>query len=136
MSLNRLETGHDGGGPEDGRATMRRMVRFVRPYRWRLAGYAALLAASSFAGIVPPLIFKALLDTAIPHRDVVLLNLRCPTCPRSDGNIDCSSTRTTLGRNGWEGSHRGILRQRLVSDPYRLSAIPKRVNEDVGKKVP
>ncbi|MGW5366374.1 ABC transporter ATP-binding protein [Actinopolymorpha pittospori] len=75
MSLNRLETGHDGGGPENGRATMRRVVRFVRPYRWRLAGYAALLAASSFAGIVPPLIFKALLDTAIPHRDVVLLNL-------------------------------------------------------------
>jgi ATP-binding cassette subfamily B protein len=75
MSLNRLETGHDGGGPEDGRATLRRVVRFVRPYWWRLAAYAALLAASSIAGIVPPLIFKALLDTAIPHRDVVLLNL-------------------------------------------------------------
>jgi ATP-binding cassette subfamily B protein len=74
MSLHRLAAG-DGAGPQEGWATLRRVARFIRPYRWRLAAYASVLAASSIAGIVPPLLFKALLDTAIPQRDVVLVNL-------------------------------------------------------------
>ncbi|MEQ7125917.1 ABC transporter ATP-binding protein [Actinopolymorpha sp. B11F2] len=76
MSLTKLASGyHLAGGPGDTTGTLRRVMRFVRPYRWRLGTYALLLAASAAAGMIPPLIFRELLDAAIPRRDVPLVNL-------------------------------------------------------------
>jgi ATP-binding cassette subfamily B protein len=46
------------------RATLRRAVRFARPYRWLLVLHLAGLAATSLALVLPPLVLKALVDRA------------------------------------------------------------------------
>ncbi|HEY3241497.1 MAG TPA: ABC transporter ATP-binding protein [Acidimicrobiia bacterium] len=49
------------------RATLRRAVRVARPYRGLLVLYLAGLAATSLAGVLPPLVLKALIDRADAH---------------------------------------------------------------------
>jgi ATP-binding cassette subfamily B protein len=51
------------------RATVRRVWAFSRPYRRRLGGYLALVVAGSLLALIPPLLFKALIDRAIPGAD-------------------------------------------------------------------
>jgi len=46
------------------RATLRRAVRFARPYRGLLILHLAGLAAASLAAVLPPLVLKALVDRA------------------------------------------------------------------------
>jgi ATP-binding cassette subfamily B protein len=46
------------------RATLRRAIRVARPYRGLLVLYLAGLAATSLAGVLPPLVLKALIDRA------------------------------------------------------------------------
>jgi ATP-binding cassette subfamily B protein len=46
------------------RATLRRAVRFARPYRGLLVLHLAALAATSLALVLPPLVLKALVDRA------------------------------------------------------------------------
>ncbi|MFL5909925.1 MAG: ABC transporter ATP-binding protein, partial [Gaiellaceae bacterium] len=62
--------------PEDRavrRANMRRVGGLFRPYRWRLSGVLALILFSAGLGMVSPFLLRAVLDTAIPERDTVLL---------------------------------------------------------------
>ncbi len=56
------------------RTTLRRAFSFARPYRHLLAGYLTLAMASSFFAILPPLIFKRLIDNALPERNLSLVN--------------------------------------------------------------
>ncbi|MGH2669894.1 MAG: hypothetical protein ACRDH5_12415, partial [bacterium] len=46
------------------RVTLRRAVRFARPYRGLLVLHLGGLAATSLAAILPPLVLKALVDRA------------------------------------------------------------------------
>ncbi len=46
------------------RATLRRAVRFARPYRWLLVLHLAGLAATSLTLVLPPLVLKVLVDRA------------------------------------------------------------------------
>ena len=46
------------------RATLRRAVRFARPYRGLIILHLAGLAATSLAAVLPPLVLKALVDRA------------------------------------------------------------------------
>jgi ATP-binding cassette subfamily B protein len=48
------------------RATLARAWGFARPYRWRLAAYLGTIALAALVGTLPPLIFKALIDGALP----------------------------------------------------------------------
>src|SRR5437588_4630937 len=57
------------------RASIRRAWRFVRPYRGLLALYLGAILLSSVIGVVPPILFKRLIDTAIPRRDLGMLNV-------------------------------------------------------------
>ena len=58
------------------RDTLKRILRFARPYRGRLAVFVALIAVEAAAGAVTPLLFKTLIDDGItagntagrPHR--------------------------------------------------------------------
>ena len=54
------------GDAQFDRKILLRVFRFARPYRWMLAGFVAVLAAQAFVGIVPPLLFRQIIDTAIP----------------------------------------------------------------------
>ena len=57
------------------RAVARRAWSFVRPYRTMLLLYLAAIVVSAVLGVVPPLIFKQLIDEAIPDRDLGAVNL-------------------------------------------------------------
>jgi len=47
------------------RGTMRRIGRFLFPYRFRLGAYLTVIIASALLGTVPPLLVKRLIDSAI-----------------------------------------------------------------------
>jgi ATP-binding cassette, subfamily B, bacterial len=57
------------------RAYLRRIVRLFRPYRCRLGGVLALIVFSSALGAIPAFLIRDVFDTALPERDLGLLNL-------------------------------------------------------------
>src|SRR5688572_22548472 len=61
--------------PEVRRAYLKRIVRLFRPYRLRLSGVLALIIFSSALGAIPAFLIKEVFDTALPERDLALLNL-------------------------------------------------------------
>ena len=52
---------------------MKRLLRYLRPYRWQVAGAIVLLIAWSFLQIVGPWLTQVALDDAIPAGDTSLL---------------------------------------------------------------
>jgi ATP-binding cassette, subfamily B, bacterial len=56
-------------------AVVRRVWEFARPYRSMLAGFLGVIVAAAGVSLVPPLLFRAVLDDAIPDGDRALLNL-------------------------------------------------------------
>ena len=57
------------------RLVLRRVWSFARPYRWMLTGYVGTILLSALVTIVPPLVFRAIIDHhAIPRRDLGGLN--------------------------------------------------------------
>ncbi len=55
------------------RTTLRRIVRYLLPYRLHAAGVIALILAVALLDLVPPLLIKQVVDEAIPNRDLRLL---------------------------------------------------------------
>src|SRR5256886_7625990 len=55
------------------RALVRRVFRLARPYRRQLVGFLITAIAASIVVAIPPLLFRALLDTAVPQKDRVLV---------------------------------------------------------------
>ncbi|MDQ3979577.1 MAG: ABC transporter ATP-binding protein/permease [Actinomycetota bacterium] len=57
------------------RAVVRRVWAFARPYRWMLLGFVAAILVSTVVSVLPPLVFRAIIDHhAIPRRDLAGLN--------------------------------------------------------------
>ncbi|MBR13010.1 MAG: ABC transporter [Acidimicrobiaceae bacterium] len=52
-----------------GRATRRRVWGFARPHRRLIAGFLACVVTGSLLGVVPPLLFREIIDDAIPSGD-------------------------------------------------------------------
>ena len=57
------------------RATLKRAWTFARPYRGLLVGYLFVTVLSTILGVIPPFLFRSFLDTAIPRRNLGLVNL-------------------------------------------------------------
>jgi ATP-binding cassette subfamily B protein len=53
--------------------SLRRIGRLFLPYRWQLAAVTAIIAASSIVGLASPFLLRAVIDTALPARNVRLL---------------------------------------------------------------
>ena len=53
--------------------SLRRIWRLFRPYRWQLAVVTAIIAASSLVGLASPFLLRAVIDTALPDRNLRLL---------------------------------------------------------------
>ena len=53
--------------------SLRRIWRLFIPYRWQLAAVTAIIVASSLVGVVSPFLLKAVIDTALPEKNVRLL---------------------------------------------------------------
>src|SRR5260370_35843973 len=60
------------GKPID-RALVRRVFRLARPYRRLLVGFLITAIAASIVVAIPPLLFRSLLDTAVPQKDRLLV---------------------------------------------------------------
>jgi ATP-binding cassette, subfamily B, bacterial len=61
--------------PEVRRANLRRVMRLFRPYGMRLAAVLSLIVLSAGLDIISPFLLKAILDTALPERDNLLLTV-------------------------------------------------------------
>jgi ATP-binding cassette, subfamily B, bacterial len=59
--------------PEVRRANLRRVAGLFKGYRLRLSVVLALIGVSSLLGIASPFLLRAVLDTAIPEKNVALL---------------------------------------------------------------
>ena len=57
------------------RSLLWRVWRFARPYRWMLVGYLAIVVATALVQLVPPLLFRSIIDSAIPDGDRAYLNV-------------------------------------------------------------
>jgi ATP-binding cassette subfamily B protein len=53
--------------------SLARIGRLFTPYRWPLAIVTAIIAASSIVGLASPFLLRAVIDTALPARNVRLL---------------------------------------------------------------
>ena len=53
--------------------SLRRIGQLFTPYRWQLAIVTAIIVASSFVGLASPFLLRAVIDTALPTRNVRLL---------------------------------------------------------------
>jgi ATP-binding cassette, subfamily B, bacterial len=52
---------------------LRRVFGLARPYRWLLAGFLFTAVAASITTVIPPLLFRSLLDTAVPEKNRALV---------------------------------------------------------------
>ena len=52
----------------DGRV-IRRAWAFARPFRWAIVGFLGSIVVDALIALLPPLIFRAIIDTAIPAGD-------------------------------------------------------------------
>jgi ATP-binding cassette subfamily B protein len=55
--------------------SLRRIGRLFRPYTWQLAIVTAIIVASSIVGVAAPFLLRAVIDTALPDRNLRLLIL-------------------------------------------------------------
>lgn len=62
-------------GAKLGRQSLARVWRFARPYRWSIAGFLGAILVSALLALAPPLLFRAILDTAIPDNDKGLITV-------------------------------------------------------------
>ena len=54
-------------------ALVRRVGRFAHPYRWQLVGFITMIAAGAGLALVPPLLFRTIIDSALPNKDTAQL---------------------------------------------------------------
>ncbi len=57
------------------RRVVRRVLRTIRPYRALVVMFVVCVVAGAATSALPPLLFRSLLDTAIPQRDRTLLTV-------------------------------------------------------------
>ncbi len=74
MRLRPLGDAANANHPVD-REIARRAWGLTGPYRRRLAGFVGLIVVGSVIGLVPPLLFREMIDRAIPDADLRLLGI-------------------------------------------------------------
>ena len=69
-----MPTGRLGGrGVAFSRPTLRRIWTFARPYRRHIAVYSSAILAAALLALVPPLVVRQIIDTAIPDGDRTMI---------------------------------------------------------------
>ena len=61
--------------PRVGRQLLGRVLAYARPYRRSLALMLAAMSVTALIGLVPPLLYRDLIDNVLPNRDFARLNL-------------------------------------------------------------
>jgi ATP-binding cassette subfamily B protein len=62
-------------GVEIAKGTTRRVFALARPYRWMLGGYLGTIVVEAILDLVPPLVFRQIIDHSIPDQNRAQLNL-------------------------------------------------------------
>ncbi len=142
--------GHFGGASRDfepvprerrGR-TVARIVAFFRPYRAQVVVVLVAILATSFIGLINPILLKLLIDEAIPRLDFGLLNLYVGlmiALPIVSGLIGVGQAylNNVIGQNVMQDL-RGALYAHLQRMPLRFftetrtGEIQSRLANDVG----
>jgi ATP-binding cassette, subfamily B, bacterial len=147
--------GTGGGGPFGGPSrdftpvprerrgeTVRRILRFFRPYRGQVVVVLVAILATSIIGLANPYLLKLLIDEAIPQQDLFLLNLYVGLMillPIVTGLIGIGQTylNNVIGQNVMQDL-RAALYAHLQSMPLRFftetrtGEIQSRLANDVG----
>lgn len=50
-------------------ALTRRVLQFAHPYRWKLLAFVGTVIVAAIVAVIPPLLFRRLIDEAIPNKD-------------------------------------------------------------------
>jgi ATP-binding cassette, subfamily B, bacterial len=61
-------------GATVGKGVVRRVIRLAAPYRWMLVGFVIVIVLAALAALLPPLLFRQIIDEAIPEGNRGLLN--------------------------------------------------------------
>lgn len=54
---------------------LKRVMRYARPYRWQIGALLLMILVSTTLSLLQPLIFRDLIDTTLPQKDLGRLNL-------------------------------------------------------------
>jgi ATP-binding cassette subfamily B protein len=122
--------------------TVRRIVAFFRPYRRQVGIVLVAIVATSFIGLINPILLKLLIDVALPQRDWGLLNLFVGlmiVLPIVSGLIGVGQSylNNVIGQNVMQDL-RGALYAHLQRMPLRFftetrtGEIQSRLANDVG----
>jgi ATP-binding cassette subfamily B protein len=128
--------------PERRGRTIRRIVAFFRPYRAQVVVVLVAILATSFIGLINPILLKLLIDDAIPRLDFGLLNLYVGlmiVLPIGSGLIGVGQSylNNVIGQNVMQDL-RGALYAHLQRMPLRFftetrtGEIQSRLANDVG----
>ena len=122
-------------------ALVRRVGRFARPYRWQLIGFVLMIALGAGLALVPPLLFRTIIDTAIPEGDKRALSVLAAVVI---GAAVLTAVTSLLERNWSSRIGEGLiydLRRALFDHVQRMplqfftrsqtGAIVSRLNNDV-----
>lgn len=66
---------NDGKKPNVSWPLLRRVMAYARPYRWHIVGMLISILLTTILSLLTPLIFRDLIDHALPQGDVQRLNL-------------------------------------------------------------
>lgn len=61
--------------PKVSRGLLLRVLAYARPYRLQIAGMLVTILLTTFLGLLNPLIFREIIDTALANKDMAQLNL-------------------------------------------------------------
>ena len=124
--------------------TVGRIVAFFRPYRAQVIVVLVAILATSFIGLINPILLKLLIDDAIPRLDFGLLNLYVGlmiALPIVSGLIGVGQAylNNVIGQNVMQDL-RGALYAHLQRMPLRFftetrtGEIQSRLANDVGRR--
>jgi len=122
--------------------SLRRISRLFHPHRRAIAGVTAIIVASSVLGMASPFLLRAVIDTALPNRDLTLLVLL------ASGMVAVAALTAALGvvqtwvstRVGQQVMHRlrtdvftHLQRQSIAFfTKTRTGEVQSRITNDVG----
>jgi ATP-binding cassette, subfamily B, bacterial len=138
-----------GGGPRTVTAaekaqarevSLRRIGRLFAPYRWQLAIVTVIIAASSVVGLASPFLLRAVIDNALPERNVRLLawlvtGMVGVAAVTSAFGVIQTWISTKVGQqvmHGLRTSVFGHLQQSIAFTRTRTGEVQSRITNDIG----